>query len=455
MDLYGSIFRRVLNPLWETHLRKRPTLGRLAELERTEWLSIDELRAIQWGSFVSILDHSYRHVPFYRARMKLAGIAPGDLKSPDDVMRIPIVRRAEASENPDTRVSEVGPKPVIRKGTSGSTGKPLTFGYEWDSEFWRQAVRLRGYGWAGYQPGSRSLHFWGAPVHPRPPLRTRLKIDVDHRVRREVVLPSTLRGDADLMRVVDAIIKHRPENIICYSQAGGDLARFINARGLRKWHDIPVICGAEKLYSHDRAAMIEAFGRGIFETYGSREVMLMASECGAHDGLHVQMENILLEVIVEENGVVRSASPGESGELVITDLHNYAMPFIRYVNGDVGTWKSDGRCGCGRALVRLASVEGRVTETLRDADGRAIGGLVYNAMFASLADTVREFQIVQARDRSITLRVIPTARFSKSTETSIRKTHEAHFGKLPLRIEKVLEIPLTSAGKRQPVIVEK
>ncbi len=455
MNIYGSIFRRFLNPLWETRLRKRPTLSRVAELERTEWLSHDELTAIQTRAFRALLDHSCAHVPFYRDRMKRAGLEPGDLRSLDDVMLLPLVRRPEASENPDSRVSEIGPAPVIKKGTSGSTGTPLTFGYEWESEYWRQAIRLRGYGWAGYQQGSRSLHFWGAPVFPKPPVHKRIKVDVDHRIRREVVLPSTLRGDADLLRVVDAIVSHRPENIICYAQAGGDLARFINARGLRRWRDIPVICGAEKLYAHDRAAMVEAFGSGIFETYGSREVMLMASECSAHDGLHVQMENILLEVVVEEAGRVRSAAPGESGEIVITDLHNYAMPFIRYVNGDLGTWKKEGRCSCGRALVRLASVEGRVTETLRDAEGRAIGGLVYNAMFASLADTVREFQIVQARDRSITVRVIPTERFSTSTETSIRKTHEAHFGSVPLRIEKVAEIPLTSAGKRQPVVVEK
>ena len=76
----------------------------------------------------------------------------------------------------------------------------------------------------------------------------------------------------------------------------------------------------------------------MFETYGCREVMLIATECAAHAGLHLSMETLVVEVVVRErrNGRRARASPGELGEVVITDLTNLAMPFIRYANGDLG-----------------------------------------------------------------------------------------------------------------------
>ncbi len=455
MDLYGSLFRSVLYPAWETSLRGRPTLARLKYLERTQWCSLDELYALQSAALRQLVRHAYDTVPYYSKRLRELHLRPEDIREPSDIVKLPLLEREDAAEHADARVATSGPKPTIRKGTSGSTGKPLIFGYEPDSEYWRQAIKLRGYSWAGYRPGDRSLHFWGAPTFPQPSALKRAKIAADHAVRRELVLPSTLRGDDHLKEVVKAVREFRPANILCYSQAGGDLGRFVAQNGARDWSDIPVICGAEKLFPHDRKALESAFGRGIFETYGSREVMLMAAECEAHDGQHVQMENILLEVVVREGGRVRSANVGEVGELVVTDLHNFAMPFLRYANGDLGVWAPPSRCSCGRSLVRLSSVEGRVTETLRDANGNAVGGLAYNAMFAYLAEAVSQFQIVQKKSGDITLKIVPTAKYSPKVEESIRKSHRAHFGELPLTIEQVQDIPLSKAGKRKPVIVER
>src|SRR5581483_3500329 len=164
--------------------------------------------------------------------------------------------------------------------------------------------------------------------------------------------------------------------LLCYTQAGADLARFINDRGLRDWDTIPVICGAERLYPVDREALVQAFGPAVFETYGCREVMLIGSECERHDGLHLSAENLIVEVIVDG----RPARPGETGEVVITDLHNLGMPFIRYANGDLATAMDDSACACGRSLPRIGSIEGRVTETLRDAEGGRVSGLVFNVM---------------------------------------------------------------------------
>lgn len=458
MDTYGRLYQHVLYPLWESVVRQRPTLARLRYLEKTQWRSLDELTAMQAGDLRRLLRHAYANVPFYRRRFDAAGVKPDDVRGPDDLTKLPITTRDEARGGIEERAATTGATVDIKKATSGTLGTPLTFGYDMESEYWRQAIKLRGYGWAGYRPGLRSLHYWGAGA-PNTSALKRAKVNADHAIRRERYIDCGRRAPEDMARVVEAIAAYKPEVMLCYSQAGADLARFVVAGNLRRWDSLPVICGAERLLPADRAVMNEAFGPDVFETYGSREVMLMATECGEHDGLHIQMENLIVEIVVREDssgGVVpRLAKPGELGEVVVTDLHNFGMPFIRYATGDLAAPAPAGACKCGRAHPRLATVEGRVTETLLDAAGNRVNGLVFNVIIAHLAHAIRHFQVVQHRDRSITLRVVPTETFDAGIETILRQTWEKYLAGVPVTIERVTDIPLSKSGKRQVVTVEK
>ena len=454
-QLYAQVFRRVLHPAWETGLRRRPTLAYWHELERLQWSTRDELEALQIGLLGKLLHHVWAHVPLYRRRMDQAGVGPDSVRTLDDLRKLPILTREQASADPAARLSTAPPLAAIRKTTSGSTGKPLEFGYDLDSEYWRQAVKLRGYAWAGYRPGDLSLHYWGAPAK-RPAAQQRAKMTVDRALRREVYVDCGRRGEAELRATVDLVRKLRPKVIVCYTQAGADLARFVLEHDLRDWDTIPVLCGAERLFPADREVIAKAFGPAVFETYGSREVMLIASESEAHDGLLVQMENLVVEVIVREpGGRERPAAPGETGEVVITDLHNFGMPFIRYANGDLAVAGAPGTSACGRAHQRLASIEGRVTETLTDATGARVNGLVFNVMFASVGGAVRQFQAVQHRDRSITLRVVPNEKFDDATRKVVHDVAAKYLPGLPFALETVQEIPTLPGGKRQVVVVER
>lgn len=456
MDLYGSLFRSVLFPAWETHLRGRPTLERLAYLERTQWCSADELAAIQLGGLRRLLQHSYEHVPFQRARFEAAGLTPSDVRSIDDLLRLPLLTRAEATAAGDARKSTVAPFPTIKKNTSGSSGVPLVFAYDEASEYWRQGVKLRAYGWGGYRLGDRTLHYWGPPSTATPSRRARAKIAVDRAIKRETYLDCTRRDEAYQLAVVETIRAEKPKSIVCYAQSGAELARFINARGLRDWGTIPVLCGAEALFPQDRAALEQAFGPAVFETYGSREVMLMGSECEAHAGLHVPMENLVVEIVVTEpDGKQRHARPGEQGEVVVTDLHNLGMPFIRYANGDLATAGDGTRCDCGRSLVRLGAIDGRKMDTLSDADGNPVAGMLVVICIVPLAATIEQFQCVQHVDRSITLRVVPTARWTDETEAQLLGKLRERIRGVPIAVEKVRDIPAAATGKRRPVVVER
>jgi len=462
MDAYGRIYARVLYPAWEAGLRRRPTLQYLRYLEQTEWRSLDELEAMQLASLRGLLAHAHRNVPHYRRLMDAAGMDPRDLRSVADLARLPILGRDEARDTVEARTATAGATLDIKKSTSGTLGRPLVFGYELASEYWRQAMKLRGYGWAGYRPGDRSLHFWGAgppaPKDARPTLASRLrtyKVKADRALRREHYVDCGRRGAAELDAVAETIRREQPDVILCYSQAGADLARHVIARGLKSWGTIPVLCGAERLLPADRVPLEEAFGPAVFETYGCREVMLIATECPAHAGLHVSMETLVVEVVVRGSDGERPAKPGELGEVVVTDLTNRAMPFIRYANGDLAVAGEPGTCSCGRALPRIASVEGRVAETLVDGTGARVNGLVFNVVIAHMAHAIRQFQVVQHKDRSVTLRVAPTATFDGSIEATLRATWERYLTGVPVRLELVGDIALSPSGKRQVVVVER
>jgi phenylacetate-CoA ligase len=453
-DPYGALLGRVLYPAWE-RLRGRPTFPLLAQLRRTERASLDELTAIRTGYLRRLIRHAYHHTQHYRQRFDDAGILPGDIQTLDDLARVPLLERADAQVTVDPRTA-AWPAVAVTKATSGSTGQPLEVRYSAESRHWRDATRWRGFGWGGYHMGDKALHVWGVTAAP-PSALVRAKIAIDRKLRRDVYTSCMVRSNVNLHRMVELIKREKPDVLAGYAQALADLARYINREGLRDWGTIPVIYGAERLWEHDRCDLAEAFGPAVFETYGCREFMLMGSECEAHDGLHESAENLIVELLVRDSGgATRPALPGEQGEVAITDLHNLACPFIRYLTGDLATAREPTPCACGRTLPRFGAVEGRVTDTMRDAAGNPVEGILFNILFLNMAKHTRQFQAVQRADGSLVLRVVPMAsgRLPPEAEMLIREFVGTHLRGIPLTIELVPEIPLTTAGKLRRVVVE-
>ncbi len=450
MNGYTTITHSLLWPAWERGLRGRPTPALLAQLMRSETSSLETLRDGQVSALRALLTHAAAGSPFYAARIAEAGVEPRRV-SFDSFRRLTILTRTEAQASLEGRTSSIQPLPSIRKTTGGTTGEPLVIRYDALSEHWRQAVKLRGFGWAGYRVGASSLHYWGAPSTAKS-RGAQLKQRIDRALKRETWIDSNHQDDAARLAVVRALSERKPSFLFAYSQAASDLARFINARGLRAWPDVTVVGGAEKIFPDDRLELERAFGE-VFETYGCREVMLIATECDEHDGLHISMENLLVEIVDDAGDPV---APGNVGRVVLTDLHNYGCPMIRYANGDMAIAVApEDVCRCGRSHPRLRSIEGRSTETLRDAQGGAVGGMVFNLLFSPLAEHVRQFQVHQAADSAITVRIVAASdALAPSVEQHLRAGAAKYLPGLALAIETVAAIPLSATGKKRIVVVE-
>ena len=454
-DLYGPLLSKALFPAFEA-VRGRPTIPLLHYLQTTERWSIEALRDLQLGLLRRLLRHAYQHTAHYRDVMDGGDVRPEDIESVADLRRLPLLDKDTVRATMNARMSAAPPHATITKSTSGTTGEPVVVKYNAESRHWRDSTRWRGYGWGGYRIGQRAMHYWGFG----PPAKSwvkRQKIALDHAIKRDLYVDSTPRGEAALASAVAQLRRFEPNVMVAYAAGAAALARYVNDHELRDWSSIPVLVGAERLWPHDREQIEAAFGPA-FETYGAREVMLIGSECEIHDGLHVSMETMIVELIVREpDGSVRAARPGETGEVVITDLHNLACPMIRYVNGDLAVAHGDAVCACGRSLERIGPIEGRTTETLRDGRGNAVSGLVFNILFGVMEQVAKHFQVVQRLDGSIVMRVVPQQgdRLPEVNHRSIHAFAEKYLPGAPFAIEYVTEIPLSAAGKRKVVVVER
>ncbi len=444
--LYESLFRRVLYPAYESGLRRRGTLAYLRAYERDQWRSADEIAALQWARLQALIAHCWEHVPFYRRWWGDAGMtSPADIRDRGDYAKLPVLTKPVIREHADALISEVHRGALYFKTTGGSTGEPLRFGYTRESYERRVAVMFRGYAWSGAHLGQRTAYLWGAPV-AAPAGFALFKDRLYHAAFNRRMLNAFDMSEARMAEYADALDRFRPETIVSYVGPLVELARWIEREGRSPHRPRRILGAAEALHPHQRALLERVFGAPAYDTYGCREVMLIAAECEARDGLHLNADHLHVEF---------AAGPDADGpsDLIVTDLHNHGMPLMRYVNGDLGT-PGHAHCVCGRGLPKLAKVDGRRLDALRLRDGRLIPGEYIVYVFLS-ATGIKQYQVVQKRLDALLVRLVPDADYDPSIHASIRDGIRKLAGDgIAIAFEQVDAIALTASGKRRVTVCE-
>jgi phenylacetate-CoA ligase len=447
---YAWVYGEILFPTWQRVVRKRAIGARRALIEGTQWLEADRVTRLQGEALRELLVQAGAHIPFYKELFAQMRFDPRAIASREDIVHLPLLTRDTVRARYADLVHPAYRGRNIKKRTSGTSGVPLRFEYSNDSETWRQATRLRAYEWAGYRQGLPTLHYWGTGTNVPRGLRA-VKANIDCALRRESYVDCGRQDDESMRAMVRLIEELRPHAIIAYTHALATFARWVLDRNARTWGDVAVIGGAEAMLPSDRDPLKRVFGRGVFETYGARETMLIAAECEAHDGLHVSEENLLVEIVREDG---RPVSPGETGAVAVTDLHNPGMPLVRYVNGDVATWGPENTCTCGRTLRRIARVDGRRNDTMRDARGAPVPGMVFISLLNAHEAEIQAFQAVQKRSGEVLLRIVPGREWSNGRFDGTAQRLAAYFEGLPFEIMLVDEIPADPSGKWRAVVAE-
>ena len=441
------VYRRLLIPAFESGVKGRRTFGYWRQLEESQLLPVEELGIRQMALLRNLLAHAAANCPYYGDAWHRGGLDPRQPRSQEDFSDWPVIDRDTIrTHRPAMRATRPSMR-LIKKSTGGSSGVPLEFDLDEDSNDRRMAAWHRGYGWAGAAPGTRQWHLWGGMVGAVS-ARRRIKDALYHRLYRRQMISSFVMSEARIPWYFDRLNRARPHSIVAYTNPLYALARAFDERGVRPWSPRSVIVGAEKLHDFQRAMIERVFRAPVFETYGSREFMLIGSECEAHAGLHLTMENLLVEV-VDDAG--RPTPAGEEGNVVITDLTNYGMPFIRYQNGDRAIAGFE-QCPCGRGLPLLKKVVGRRLDILETPDGRTVPGEFFPHLIKDFP-SIRRFQVVQNDCQTIELRLIVNAGWNTADRQSLERQIRIVVGTVvDLEISLVDDIPLTQAGKLQVVV---
>ena len=363
------LHRHILLPAYETGLKRRMTFAYWRGLERTQWLGPRALEQLQFDSLQRLIQHAFEHCAYYRDAWGSLDLNIGQLQTRQDFSRWPLVTREMVREHRAAMRADIAGMKLISKSTGGSTGVPLQFDLDWGSHDRRTAAWHRGYSWAGAAPGTKQFYLWGVDLRELS-RRTRLKDDLYNRLYRKRVHSSFDLTEQSMPRLASELSRYRPDAIVAYAKPLYEAARCFSERNIEPFSPKSIVVGAEKLYDFERDLIERVFRAPVFETYGSREFMLIGAECERHDGLHLTAEHLLVEVL-DENGNPTPA--GEEGDVVITDLFNYGMPFIRYQTGDRAVAGFE-KCACGRGLPLLKKVVGRRLDILRTPDGRLIAG---------------------------------------------------------------------------------
>lgn len=415
-------------------------------LRKTQWLSISDTRELQDEKLRRLIRHAYRNVPYYRSRMQALGLRPEDIRGQADLHKLPMLTKADIRQHLyfDIMSENHDKAQVLRITTSGSTGEPFVCYADRAQLELRWAATLRAQEWTGYQFGDPCVRLWHQTIGMSK--SQILKERADAILSNRTFVPIFEMSEKNLAAMVQKIAEADPVLLDGYAEALDFLARYIKSQGALAARPKGVMSSAQTLPLPSRRVIEEAFGCQVFDKYGSREFSGIAYECDAHAGHHVVAEGYIVEIL--KGG--EPAKPGEIGEVVITDLTNYCMPFIRYRIGDLAEAMDPAApCACGRGAPRIGAIEGRVQSIIQGTDGRYVPGTFFAHYLKEFDHAIKQFQVVQERAGAIRFRVVKGGRFSEDVlEEVLAKFSDVLGVDLEIEVEFVDEVAMVRTGKR-------
>jgi len=423
-------------------LRYGPQTDEIAdEALAVERRPADEWRRRQADDLARTLRHAVEHVPYYRdlwVERRRLGFDPKLLAD------WPILEKETVRKNPTALLADnFAPSQLVAEHTSGTTATPLSLWWSCDAARRHYALfEARWRRWYGVDRHDRWAMLGGQLVVPAE--RRRPPYWVWNAGLNQLYLSSYHLSPATAPDYLEAIRRYGVRYLWGYTSSLHSLAVDCGRKGRELGLKV-AITNAEPLSPLQRAAIGEAFGCPVRETYGMAELVASASECEA-GSLHLWPETGVVEVVEGETPV----PTGKAGDLVATGLLNDAMPLIRYRIGDRGTLAEvSPSCTCGRTLPQLKSLEGRTDDVLFTPDGRRVGRLdtVFKVDFP-----IREAQIVQDRLDSVRVRVVPAAGYDAAAGATIERALRDRMGDVNVKVETVSSIERTRSGKFRAVI---
>lgn len=403
-------------------------LAVLDQLDRTQHLDPGDLERLQLCALTELLGHAVATVPFYRDRPVYAEVlsrAGEHGLSAEDWAGLPRLSRADIVAAGPQLHSDDPPGdhlPTSVTTTSGSTGRPVTALASAVTRFFWRVITVRDHLWHQRDLGGHLAAIRTDRSGSIPPEGTTSQSWGPATAALTTTGPaSVLSVGRDVANQAGWLLERDPDYLLSLPSNLAALAGHLGARARRLGQLRQVRTYGEVLTPEVRRVIEDGFGVPVVDMYSSEEVGYMALQCPASPTYHAQAEVVRIEVL---DGQDRPCPPGETGAVVVTPLHNYTMPLIRYEIGDFT--EVGGECGCGRALPVLARIAGRRRNMLVVPDGRTIWP-TFGQAWRDVA-AVRQFQLVQTHPDRILARIVSDLPLTGTDEAAFTAALRARFG---------------------------
>lgn len=428
-----------------------------AALHRVRWLA-GRLARYQRVRLSEIVNHAYEAVPYYHELFDKAGVRPEDIRSPADLCRLPVTTKEDLQRVPieERLASNLDPNTFVKELTSGSTGRPFTIQHSQRERIRKSAIYIRAYLQLGLRitdqqacvTEERGQH---THRHWLKALEAFISKGQDQQGRRR--WPWSLIGGRTFIPVFDSVDSQldqlrrvQPDFLLGFPSALRPIAEAIQERGETAIRPRVVCTSAEVLDLETRQIIESAFDVPVFNLYSSMEFGNIAWQCPHCGAMHINADSLIVEVVRQDG---TSASPGETGTLVCTDFDSYAMPFIRYAVGDMGTLTEEAGAMCSRyAFPTMGPVEGRVVDRIRRPDGVIISPYQFTCSL-ELVSGIAQYQVMQETLDKLTVRVVPGRDFIEpdATDEVLARCREILGADVAVAVRVVDAIPREPSGK--------
>lgn len=418
MDIYRPICRYLTIPAWAIYERN-PYLNELKYLNKSQYFDREQIEKKQWEMIKNMLLHAYQNTPFYRKKFDEKGIHPRKIKTWEDFLHIPFLNKKEVRNHQGSMFAPDYDK-YIQFCTSGSTGIPLDGYRNKKCQNFKHATNVRSCLWAGYKLGERIYCLYGNPESKltwKAKLRRKL-------LTRERFLNTLDLSEASMRDFADLLLKKPPSLLWGHAHNMYIFANFLENNGIKDIQPKGMYSAGMVLHDWERKKVEKNLNCKFQDRYGCEELGLIATECKKQEGLHINTDALYVE-FVDKDGV--PVSPGEPGQIVVTDLTNYVMPFIRYKMGDIGI-PIDEPCSCGRTQPLIKSIEGRIADFLLTPEGKAISGISLTDHFGASIPGVAQIQVVQEKIDFLTLNIVKDDKFKESSHKIMANLVVTFFG---------------------------
>lgn len=443
-SLTAALIRHTVVPLWALWERS-PYLRHLEHLRRDQYKTAEQITREQQQKLSRMIEYAYVNCSYYRDIFSRVDSSPAAVTN--QFTNIPLLHKSDIRQNKERMCAVNFPKEkLVPKKTSGSTGVSLELFMDVDCSEWRRAAALFRNSWTGWQLGEKTAAVWGNP----PPAQNWRAFLRNALLERCIYLDTLGMTEEDMRDFLLRIEQYKPTLMMGHAYSLYYFAKFVEKQSRPIQLQLKgIISTAMMLYPWQREVIERVFGCKIFERYGCEEVSLIASECEAHRGMHINTDSLIVEFLKDDG---QPAAAGEEASVVVTDLMNYGMPVIRYKIGDRAVY-SDEPCSCGRKTLLITKVTGRDADFVMTPERKIISGISLTENFSLKIPGVEQMQIDQHALNHLKIKIVRDKDFNDNSARILRELCLKTFGAvMQCDVEYVDKIPQEKSGKYRFVI---